>query len=174
MKDKNLAGYGIIGLIFALMIGSLFYASDVFDSESDSNKKGGENSEVFGEGEDVQKQDFQKQDYANVYLFHSVTCPHCVKAKSFLETIEDKSDLYFYEVNEGDNADKWLQVLDLLEVPEVQRGGVPFIIVGDQYWVGYGSDETIGAEIEARVDFCNQNSCSDNVVNFLGGVEGEE
>lgn len=108
----------------------------------------------------------------NIYFFWSKTCPHCHNEKDFLKELTDagKANVKDYEVNENNNSDKWFDVMDHLNVPEESRGGVPFTVIGDKYWVGYGNEKTTGAELRDRVEFCNieENNCPDTTGALLG------
>ena len=79
--------------------------------------------------------DFKENEgKANVYLFHSNACPHCKEEKSFLKKLTDagKANVKAYEIGDNKNRDKWEDVLDLLDVPDESRGGVPFTVIGDK------------------------------------------
>jgi thiol-disulfide isomerase/thioredoxin len=85
-------------------------------------------------------------------FYYGEGCPHCTKAKPFLDTLEEKyPDLTVnrYEV--------WYSEANSTMLTEaasrigVEVGGVPAFFIGDDYLVGYGEDDTTGAELEALV-----------------------
>lgn len=83
----------------------------------------------------------------NVYLFWGNGCPHCEHAKEFFSNIEDEYGKYFelvdYEVwYSEENSNLLTKVKDELKDTST---GVPFILIGDNKFVGYSSsiDEQI-------------------------------
>lgn len=105
----------------------------------------------------------------NVYLFYGEGCPHCAKERKFLQEVqaEDPGSIYVYEYeiyyNQKD-IDALNKVIDYLEV---DVGGVPFLIVGEKYFVGYDSDDSTGKEIVAEIERCLENDCKDYVSEIL-------
>lgn len=82
-----------------------------------------------------------KSDAVNVYVFYSPTCPHCSDLHAFLKELsEDKEykDLFNvvdYDVSSSKtNADLWEKVGNYFEV---KVEGVPFYVIGNQYYEGY-------------------------------------
>lgn len=74
---------------------------------------------------------------AKVHIFASETCPHCAKAKDFLKELCIKNpelELYHYDIAYQNNA---RLMTDLAAELEVGSGAVPFIVIGDDYLVGY-------------------------------------
>lgn len=87
-----------------------------------------------------------------ITFFWGNGCPHCAAAEPFLKDLAaryDNVEIRDYEVwyNE-DNQKLYAKMAEEYKLPEEGRG-VPLIIIGDRYWMGY-SDE-IGAEIEAYI-----------------------
>lgn len=130
---------------------------------------------------EVEAQDSDKP--VVMHLFYGEGCPHCAKEIDFLdkkipewgEKVEfNKYESYY----NSQNAQYFNEALELFQV---EQGGVPFLIIGDQYILGYGSDVTTGAEIEALVNYCFENVCEDvvtkyilNDVDIVPSVETEE
>ena len=78
---------------------------------------------------------------ATIYLFRGQGCSHCLDLLNYLNSILDeygnKFKLVSYEVwNNTDNADLEEKVAELLNA-DVQKGSVPFLIIGDQYFIGF-------------------------------------
>ena len=100
-------------------------------------------------GEEVQ------ENVINVYLFRGDGCPHCAKAEEFLD--EEYSDneqvkVYDYEVwYDKDNAELYNEVQKHFKV---EIDAVPFLVVGDTYFVGFSSStkENIKDKINAYLD----------------------
>src|SRR5512133_2053596 len=87
-----------------------------------------------------------------IIFFWGNGCPHCAQAEPFLKDLQSRypyvkisdSEVWYHP----ENQPLYNQMADKYEVPEGGRG-VPFIILGDQYWMGY--TEAIGQQIEAAV-----------------------
>lgn len=100
-------------------------------------------------GEEVQ------ENVINVYLFRGDGCPHCAKAEEFLD--EEYSDneqvkVYDYEVwYDKDNAELYNEVQKHFKV---EIDAVPFLVVGDTYFVGFSSStkENIKDKINSYLD----------------------
>ena len=96
-----------------------------------------------------------KEDVINVYLFRGDGCPHCAKAEEFLD--EEYSDnnqvkVYDYEVwYDKDNAELYNEVQKHFKV---EIDAVPFLVVGDTYFVGFSSStkENIKDKINSYLD----------------------
>jgi len=101
-----------------------------------------------------------------IYFFWGDGCPHCAAAEPVLEAIAKKYDgveFLRYEVwnNEANRA-----LMDLMAAEYgFQVGGVPTIIVGDRYWIGY--NDSVGVEIEQYVKECSLNGCPDRGVGIM-------
>lgn len=81
------------------------------------------------------------EDKVNIYLFRGEGCPHCAQEEDWLEEIEEKYkgkiNIYDFEVwNNKDNAKKLDKVK---EVFNTYRSGVPFTVIGDNYFIGYSN-----------------------------------
>ena len=88
----------------------------------------------------------------NVYLFRGATCSHCLDAVAFFAKINEEYGTNFnlktYEIwNNEDNSDLAVRAARKVGVNELS--GVPFIIVGNQYWSGY--TDSIGDQIVAAI-----------------------
>ncbi len=103
----------------------------------------------------------------NIYLFWGNGCPHCAKEKTFLSKIlpdYPTVTLNQYEVYyNSNNAELMQKVADKINV---DAGGIPFLIIGDQEFVGYGEGAT-DKEIESRIKYCLDNSCPDSVYSVI-------
>lgn len=94
----------------------------------------------------------QDGDNMVITFFWGDGCPHCAAAKPFLSDLQQRYDgvvVRDYEIyyNQA-NQDLFTKTADQFNIPQQGRG-VPLIIIGDQYWMGYS--EEIGAEIELFV-----------------------
>lgn len=81
--------------------------------------------------------------YQNVYIFRGQTCVHCLDAVThFVKLFNDgvKFNFYTYETwNNSANANLYYEVIKKYTANEEEMGGVPLIIIGDQYFIGYAS-----------------------------------
>ncbi|RPJ42395.1 MAG: glutaredoxin family protein, partial [Chloroflexi bacterium] len=94
----------------------------------------------------------QNPDEVEIIFFWGNGCPHCAKAEPFLADLETRFPyvkVTAYEVYyDADNQELYARMADEYKVPEGGRG-VPFIIIGERYWMGF--NEEIAAQIEAFV-----------------------
>lgn len=87
-----------------------------------------------------------------IHLFYSDTCPHCKDEKEFLDKMQVKYpsiEIKLYEVTSNrDNLKLFMEVGTKLGD---KSGRVPFLVIGQEYILGYLSDETHGAQIEQLI-----------------------
>jgi len=106
----------------------------------------------------------EAQEKVSLHLFWSYGCPHCQKEKIFLDKLVEKYpqlEIKDYEVSSSQtNAALLKKAGDSLGV---NVSGVPFTVIGQEYFVGYLNDETTGREIEAAVNCALENGCQDVV-----------
>jgi len=112
----------------------------------------------------------------NVYMFYGTGCPHCAKEIDFLKDISaennDDVKIYSYEIYyDRANSELFNQVAEFVEL---EVGGVPLIIIGDEPIIGYGSDATTGQDIKNRIDYCLNNQCDDLVANIINPKEEDK
>ncbi len=79
-----------------------------------------------------------------IYLFRGDGCPHCNDFLTFFNAHADQFKDYFeivaYETYNDENNRSLKALVD--EKVENTESGVPFIVYGNQYKVGFGSDGT--------------------------------
>lgn len=84
-----------------------------------------------------------------IHFFHSNSCPHCADEKLFLnDLLEEHPNLFelkSYELSDQDNRIILQSFADKLDV-DVR--GVPFTVIGDQYFMGFYNAETTGEQIK--------------------------
>ncbi len=103
-----------------------------------------------------------------IYFFWGDGCPHCAAAEPFLADLAARYpgvEVRDFEVwYHPENAAALERMADAFGfVPS----GVPVIIVGDTYWIGF-SEERTAAPIEAVVAACAQTGCPDAGAGVLG------
>lgn len=107
-------------------------------------------------------------DDATLYLFWASGCPHCAKEKVFLNTLKDKYPLLTiknYEITTNRTNLELLQKVGKKLQADVS--GVPFTVIGDQYFAGYLNDETTGREIEKAIIYALKNEHADVVTTLI-------
>lgn len=108
-----------------------------------------------------------------VYFFWGDGCPHCAAAKPYLAELEKQypnMELRAYEVwYVKENQDLFTK---MAAGYGFEPQGVPTIMIGDQYWVGYS--DTVAKEIENAIKECTQNGCLDHGVGIIPGVETDQ
>ena len=88
----------------------------------------------------------------DIYFFWSKGCPHCAKEKIFLEKIEDSyKNITIHQLELSESEDNVRLLLGFGEKFKTSISGVPFTVVGDEYFTGYYNDEITGAEIERAI-----------------------
>lgn len=89
---------------------------------------------------------------ATLHFFWASGCPHCAKEKVFLNTLKAKYPQLVIKDYEITNNRKNLELLQKAGAElEADVSGVPFTVIGKQYFSGYLSDETTGKDIEAAI-----------------------
>lgn len=107
------------------------------------------------------------ENIPNAYLFYSLTCPHCKKEEAFLETIKDRINLTKFEVTTNrENSDLYVKVVKALNI---KTNSVPLLVIGNQYILGYNTDETTGAQIASLVTDQTANFRADIVQEVING-----
>jgi thiol-disulfide isomerase/thioredoxin len=102
----------------------------------------------------------------NVYLFWGEGCPHCLAEKEFLYDLaaDDPSIvIHDYEVYNDPNASKMFS--EAAEKLDISVNGVPFLVIGDQYLVGYPTRDEDAApykiKIRSMIQKYREEGCSD-------------
>ena len=94
----------------------------------------------------------ENDDQVIIYLFRGKGCPHCEDFLNFLNSISEEYGKYFKLVSFEvwyDKANSKLQN-NVASFMNAKSSGVPFIIIGDETFVGYSSsyDEQIKSAIK--------------------------
>ena len=95
---------------------------------------------------------FAKEDNnVRLYLFHRESCTHCQEEIEFLDTIKDDYptlEIIKYEIENNEmNYNLYRKVI---EKTGLNVTGVPFTIIGTDYYVGYS--DTIGKSIKDSIN----------------------
>lgn len=82
-------------------------------------------------------------DNVNIYIFHSESCIHCRHALEYFNSLKEERDditIYSYEISKNTNAHNRNLYNKAMEVMDININTVPFIIIGNSYFVGFGND----------------------------------
>lgn len=91
-----------------------------------------------------------------VYFFYANGCPHCAKEELFLDSIEDKyPNVVINRLEVTSSEDNVRLLISFGEKFKTSVSGVPFTVIGDQYFSGYLNDQTTGIKIEEAISNFN-------------------
>lgn len=113
-------------------------------------------------------------DFVNAYLFYGDGCPHCAQEKEFLyKTLKVKyPNLRIYEYEIYKNRQNTYVLKDVADKLGVRVDGVPFLVIGDEHFIGY-ADGITSESIEQRVDECFQKQCPDSIAKIEDIFQGK-
>ena len=104
-------------------------------------------------------------------FFYGVTCPHCAAEKVFLDDLQNRYPdvtINAYEVFE--NKDNLVLLKKKAKELGVEVNGVPFLVIGDQYFIGYSEGYTDQKIEEALLGIVNEGSMILDLP-FLGKID---
>ncbi len=98
----------------------------------------------------------------NLYFFWGQGCPHCAKEKVFLQNlVQNDSSLVLHDFEVYNNTENRDKLIEAAQKLNTEVNGVPFLVIGDKYLVGYLSDQTTGVEIQKLIEDNKTNGCFD-------------
>ena len=118
---------------------------------------------------DIHAQPAPQGEPVAIYFFWGDGCPHCAKAKPFLEKLSHQYpnvEVRAYEVWYNEQNQVLFQ--RMAAAHSFEPSAVPTIFIGDHYWVGYA--EPLGVEIEAAVVSCSTVGCQDAGLGIIPGI----
>ncbi|HOD01453.1 MAG TPA: hypothetical protein PKH50_01890 [bacterium] len=108
----------------------------------------------------------------NLYLFWGEGCPHCAREKSFLtKLIKEDPDIVLHEFEIYKDTYGRARFVEATNKMNIEANGVPLLIIGDRYLVGYLDDETTGEEIRRLIEENRKNGCFDVFADEVFGVD---
>ncbi|MCI6266596.1 MAG: hypothetical protein MR598_07120 [Erysipelotrichaceae bacterium] len=113
-----------------------------------------------------------EEEKINLYLFRGEGCPHCAEEEEWLDVIkEDYKDylnIYEFEVwNHPDNA----KLMDEVKAEfKVTSTGVPFTVIGDNYFVGFSDTTSVNMENKIKEYAGLENNPNEISLPILGVV----
>ncbi|MBR5154333.1 MAG: lipoprotein [Alphaproteobacteria bacterium] len=82
-----------------------------------------------------------EKTYTNrIYVFSQPGCGHCTNAHHYMARYYKDYDIKELNIREGSNMGYMLRYAKKFKVPE-QTLGTPFIVMGDNYVMGWGSEQ---------------------------------
>jgi glutaredoxin len=110
----------------------------------------------------------------NAYLFYGEGCPHCAQESEFLESLKieyPELEIKRFEIYYNQDNAKLMKTIG--ETLNISISGVPFLFIGDQYFIGY-SEGVTSVEIENKINNCLEKKCPDVVEIILDFQKTEE
>ena len=95
-------------------------------------------------------------DTSCVYMFYGEGCPHCQNAEEYISSIENNYDTNITRLNIVENAQLVNSLYEIYNVPADERGKVPILFVGEDYYLG---DTSIIDNIDNALQECQNDSC---------------
>ncbi len=86
-----------------------------------------------------------------LYFFYSKGCPHCRAMEPFIDKLEKKYAELVVKKYEVSSKEGGKLIQELGQKLNADISGVPFTILGDQYFIGWTDEETSGKELETLV-----------------------
>lgn len=122
----------------------------------------------------LEAETLEKNTVLNISFFQGIGCPHCAKEKEFLKTVREeygeRIKINEYEIYYNQKNQKLFnEVIDYLEI---DLTGVPLLVIGEEYVIGYSDDQTTGVQIIDAIEKNLSNESEDIVSKLL--VEKEE
>lgn len=100
----------------------------------------------------------------NVHLFYQNGCSHCDAEKEFFEKyLEENKDVKLYTYNIYGTSKEKRIFKDAQVAVSKKASGVPYLAIGSQVIIGYGTDKTTGEDIKNIIDFYRENNYRDLV-----------
>lgn len=111
----------------------------------------------------------QNYSWPTVYFFWNSGCPHCAEEEAFFSSLlVDYPNLIVKDFEISASQDNAQLLANLGQKLSVDIPGVPFTVIGNDYFVGYLSDKTTGEQIRAAIE------SKDNIgVDLVTGLTNE-
>ena len=86
---------------------------------------------------------------SSIQYFYKPGCPHCARADIYLrDLLENHPAISIEKYNVFDRLNVWPRYVELVNKFGIEQPGVPFMVMCDNYVVGFGSPDTTGKQIE--------------------------
>ncbi|MCD4693982.1 hypothetical protein K8R62_01350 [bacterium] len=89
----------------------------------------------------------------DVLLFKGESCPHCADAEDFLDDIKyNFEDINLKEYEIYNNSENKKLYDNIIEKFNINSAGVPLIVIGDDYVLGFGNEDISGKKIIEKIN----------------------
>ncbi|MFA6307410.1 MAG: hypothetical protein WC664_01095 [Patescibacteria group bacterium] len=105
----------------------------------------------------------------NAYFFYGDGCPHCAEERQYLLHVlkSDYPNLQIYEYEIYNSRENAVLLQKTAERLGVGIDGVPFLVIGDNHFVGYANG--ISSQIiKQRANECSVERCPDSIASIVG------
>jgi len=82
----------------------------------------------------------ERQTTNRIYVFSQPGCIHCVNARNYMSLYYKDYDIKEMNIREGSNMEHMLRYARRYKIPQ-QDLGTPLIIMGNNYIMGWGSEQ---------------------------------
>jgi len=85
----------------------------------------------------------QTSQTPEIKFFYSSTCPHCAAEKAFLDGIKSEYPnvtFSYYSIENQNNLNILFDFYEQYDVQSFEQGAVPITFIGEDYFVGFGSN----------------------------------
>lgn len=113
----------------------------------------------------------------NVYVFYQATCTHCKDLHEYLQElkgddeVKNKFNVVDYEVSNSTENNTFMY--EVAEYFDYNLNGVPFFVIGDEYWSGFPSDASSSTLKQDIIDAYNDSNYTDVVGKLADGSLSE-
>lgn len=111
---------------------------------------------------------FADNPKVTLYFFNARGCPHCSDEEKFLETLKTQYPSLEIKSLEVTANPENAQILEELgQKLQIKITGVPFTVIGKNYYRGFYDANTTGAEIKKGIDCAITTHCQDLVAPLI-------
>lgn len=82
----------------------------------------------------------EKTQTNRIYVFSQPNCSHCINAHAYMTRYYKNYDIKELNIREGSNMGYMVRYARKFKIKENELG-TPFIIMGDNYIIGWGTDQ---------------------------------
>jgi len=107
-------------------------------------------------------------NFSDIYFFYGEGCPHCAEERDYLFNVllKEYPDLKINEYEIYSNKENFDFLKNVSNKLGASVGGVPFLVIGDNYFVGYTKSITSEA-IKQTVQKCYSEGCLNPVSSII-------
>lgn len=113
-----------------------------------------------------------QEQAVDVHVFWRLGCPHCERARTFLNGAAAGAGLRLHEYEISGDAGNLDLFMRVVEHFGVANPAVPLVVIGAGLWSGYADDASTGEHMLAVAAACRKVSCADTVSALRAGTAG--